>query len=117
MKLKTLATMAAAVGLLAMTAAVPAAQAQPGPDNGNAWVYRNGEWVWSPQLNVKNSQRYSELVRRDRAFRQARMREECGPITDPQLRQQCLDSFAQEGSGPAYGSSGANAGYGSSYGR
>jgi hypothetical protein len=23
------------------------------------------------------------------------MRRECGPITDPQLRQSCLDSFAQ----------------------
>jgi hypothetical protein len=31
----------------------------------------------------------------DQAFRQARMREECGPITDPQLHQQCLDSFAR----------------------
>jgi hypothetical protein len=25
----------------------------------------------------------------------ARIRKECGPITDPQLRQQCLDSFAE----------------------
>ena len=28
-------------------------------------------------------------------FRQARMRRECGPITDPQLRENCFASFAQ----------------------
>jgi hypothetical protein len=28
-------------------------------------------------------------------FRQARMRKECGPITDPQLHHQCLESFAR----------------------
>ena len=118
MMLKTLATVAAAAGLMAMAAGTPAAQAQPAPDNGHAWVLQNGEWVWLPQVNVRNSQRYSELVQHDRWFRDARMRKECGPITDPQLHQQCLDSFAQgSGSTPAYGSSGANNNYGSSYGR
>jgi len=118
MLIKTLATVAAAVGLMAMTAVVPAAKAQPGPDNGNAWVMQNGEWVWSPRLNVINSHRYSELVQHNRSFRQARMQKECGPIEDPQLHQQCLDSFAQAGSGnESYGSSGSNNNYGSSYGR
>jgi hypothetical protein len=95
MMLKTLATAAAAAGLLAMTAVVPAAQAQPGPDNGNAWVMRNGEWVWSPRLNIINSEHYSRLVATDPAFRHSRMRVECGPITDPMLHQQCIQSFAQ----------------------
>jgi hypothetical protein len=95
MMLKTLAGAAAAAGLLAMTAVVPAAQAQPAPGNGNAWVQRNGEWVWSPRLNVIHSEHYSRLVATSPGFRHARMRTECGPITDPGLHQQCLDSFSQ----------------------
>ena len=45
--------------------------------------------------NVIQSERYDRLVEANRSFRQARMRKECGPITDPQLRQSCFDSFAQ----------------------
>lgn len=96
MMLKTLATAVAAAGLLAMTAVVPAAQAQPGPNNGNAWVYRNGEWVWSARRNIINSERYSRLVATDPAFRHARERIECGPITDPMLHQRCVQSFEQQ---------------------
>jgi hypothetical protein len=95
MKLKTLATMAAAAGLLAVTAVVPAAQAQPGPGNGNAWVHRNGEWVWSPRQNIIHSERYSRLVATNPGFRRARMRTECGPITDPVLHQNCIQTFGQ----------------------
>jgi hypothetical protein len=47
------------------------------------------------QQNVIQSERYDRLLEASRSFRQARMRRECGPITDPQLRQSCLDSFAQ----------------------
>ena len=93
MMLKALATTAAAAGLLAMTAVVPTAHAQP--DHGNAWVHQNGGWVWSPRLNIVHSERYSRLVANSPAFRHARMRRECGPITDPGLHQQCLDSFSQ----------------------
>jgi hypothetical protein len=50
---------------------------------------------WSPRENVIQSQRYDRLVETNPAFREARMRKECGPITDPQLHQQCLDSFAR----------------------
>jgi len=50
---------------------------------------------WSPQRNVAESAQYDRLLKESPAFRQARMRKECGPITDPQLHQQCLDSFAQ----------------------
>jgi hypothetical protein len=35
------------------------------------------------------------LLETNGSFRQARMRRECGPITDPQLRQSCIDSFTQ----------------------
>jgi hypothetical protein len=50
---------------------------------------------WSPQRNVAESQQYDRLLKENPTFRQARMRKECGPITDPQLHQQCLDSFAR----------------------
>jgi hypothetical protein len=63
---------------------------------------------WSARRNVAESERYDRLVETNRAFRQARERKECGPITDPQLHQQCVDSFAQ------YEPSGAATGYGSS---
>jgi hypothetical protein len=49
----------------------------------------------APRQNVIQSERYDRLLETNRSFRQARMRRECGPITDPQLRQSCLDSFAQ----------------------
>src|SRR5215469_10397380 len=45
--------------------------------------------------NVTQSERYDRLLETNGSFRQARIRTECGPITDPQLRQSCLDSFAQ----------------------
>ena len=50
---------------------------------------------WSPQRNVAESAQYERLLKESPAFRQARMRRECGPITDPQLHRQCLDSFAR----------------------
>ena len=50
---------------------------------------------WSPQRNVAESEQYDRLLKGNPAFRQARMRKECGPITDRQLHQQCLDSFAR----------------------
>jgi hypothetical protein len=49
----------------------------------------------SPQRNVAESAQHERLLKESPAFRQARMRKECGPITDPQLHRQCLDSFAR----------------------
>lgn len=76
---------------------------------------------WSAQRNVAESERYDRLLEANPAFRQARIRKECGPITDPQLHQQCLDSFAQyeASGGPAtgYGSSAGTRTYRSNYGR
>ena len=43
--------------------------------------------------NVRESQQYEQLVCGNPGFRERRMREECGPITDPQLRESCLASF------------------------
>jgi hypothetical protein len=51
---------------------------------------------WSARRNVIESQHYDRLLETNRGFRQARMRKECGPIADPELRQQCLASFHQD---------------------
>jgi hypothetical protein len=98
MKLKALAGAAVATGLLTMAAGLPAAQAQAmhHGDNGNAWVWRNGERVWSPRANIIHSERYARMVATDPAFRRQRIRIECGPITDPVLYQRCIGSFRHE---------------------
>jgi hypothetical protein len=56
----------------------------------------HAEAVPSPNQNVVQSQHYDRMLETNRAFRQARMRKECGPITDQQLRQSCLASFNQD---------------------
>jgi hypothetical protein len=54
----------------------------------------------SAAQNVRESQQYEQLVCSNPAFRERRMREECGPITDPQLRQSCLASLNCGPGGP-----------------
>ena len=122
MIVKTTSLAFAAVCLMAVSG-LPTAHAQP------AQVLTNGPQVdqgdtspnWSARQNVIESERYDRLVERNRAFRQARERKECGPITDPQLHQQCLDSFAQYepsgGTATGSSSSGPTDANGSSYGR
>ena len=57
---------------------------------------------WSAQRNVIESQHYDALVATSPGFRAARMRKECGPISDPQLHADCVSSFDQyEGSSAA----------------
>jgi hypothetical protein len=51
---------------------------------------------WSARQNVIDSERYDRLLQTSRGFREARMRQECGPITDPQLQADCLASFDQD---------------------
>jgi hypothetical protein len=58
---------------------------------------------WSAHQNVRESQWYDHLLQTSRAFREARMQKECGPITDPQLNAACLSTFRQDE--PLYGSS------------
>ena len=50
----------------------------------------------SARQNVIQSERYDRSLETNRKFRQARERKECGPITDPELRQSCLASFKQD---------------------
>ena len=59
--------------------AVAGAMAQPARDPGAA-------------ANVRQSQAYEQALRNP-AFRAKRIQEECGPITDPQLHEQCVASF------------------------
>ena len=47
----------------------------------------------SAEENVRQSQAYERLLCTNPAFRQRRIAQECGPITDPQLHQQCVASF------------------------
>lgn len=70
---------------------------------------------WSARRNVMESQHYDRMLETNRSFRQARMRKECGPITDQELRQQCLASFNQ--TEPYTGSSSSRRGYHSESGR
>src|SRR6516225_11810426 len=58
---------------------------------------------WSARQNVIASKQYDRLLETNPAFRQARVRKECGPITAPQLHASCLASFNQNE--PAVGSS------------
>ena len=47
----------------------------------------------SARQNVIESKQYDRLLQTNRAFREARMRKECGSISDPQLHQSCIASF------------------------
>jgi len=70
---------------------------------------------WDARQNVIESKQYDRLLATNSAFRQARMRKECGPIADPELRQSCLASFDQKT--PYVGSSTAPRHHPSSAGR
>lgn len=102
MRIKTVTNLALAAGC-ALALAIPAAQAQM-PTS----VESNGPQVNPGDLgggraaarNVAESAQYDRLLETNRGFRQARMRKECGPITDPQLRANCLASFAEYESSP-----------------
>jgi hypothetical protein len=65
--------------------------------------------------NVVKSQRYDRMLETNRGFRNARMRKECGPVTDAQLRADCLASFSQNE--PFVGSSTTRRSYGTGSGR
>jgi hypothetical protein len=58
------------------------ALAQPMPQNNPA-----------AEQNVIQSERYSQVLRTNPAFRDRRIQQECGPITDPQLHEECVASF------------------------
>jgi hypothetical protein len=70
--------------LLAAAALIAAAAnvgAQPAPRSEGA------------QQNVKQSEQYERALCGNAAFRAKRIKQECDPITDPQLHESCLASF------------------------
>ncbi len=95
---ETLTSLAIAAGCLTMAAGIPAVQARMTQGD---QVITNGpqsrgvedSGTWSARANVIQSERYQRLVNDDAAFRRARMIKECGPVTDPQLHEQCIASF------------------------
>ncbi len=50
--------------------------------------------------NVRQAQRYDQMLRSSPSFRAQRMQIECGPITDPQLLASCVASFQAYGPTP-----------------
>ena len=70
---------------------------------------------WSARQNVIESQHYDRLLQSSPGFRAQRMRKECGPISDPQLHEQCVASFQQDE--PYTGSSTGPRTYRHNYGR
>ena len=98
MVINTAVTFAMAAVCLAAVAAAPAAHAQARRHTvtvKHAPIANPGDVSesWSAQQNVLESKQYELLLRTNPAFRKARMKKECGPITDPQLHQSCVASF------------------------
>ena len=98
MVINTATTVAMAVVCLAAMATIPASHAATQRHTvtvKHAPIVSPGDVSesWSPRQNVIESKQYDHLLRTNPGFRQARMRKECGPITDPQLRESCLASF------------------------
>jgi hypothetical protein len=80
--LRTLSPLLAA----ALFALAGQAIAQPMPQNNPA-----------AEQNVIQSERYSQLLRTNPAFRARRIQQECGSITDPRLHEECVASFPPGG--------------------
>jgi hypothetical protein len=76
------------VGFVALAAT--SVQAAPVPAN----PHYHSKWRETPTQNVRKSQQYDHLVSTSSSFRASRMRKECGPITDVELRANCLGSFS-----------------------
>jgi hypothetical protein len=106
---------AVAVACLMAIGTMPAAHAQQPTEviTNGPQVQRGDMGGWSARQNVIESHRYARLVATDPAFRAYRARIECGPITLPRLREECLQSFPQS----YQGGSMAPRPYGSYYGR
>ena len=76
------------VGLVALAAT--SVQAAPVPTNPHQHAKRHE----TPAQNVHKSQQYDHLVASNSSFRANRMRKECGPIRDAELRASCVGSFS-----------------------
>ena len=99
---KIVTSLAFSAAFLMAIATMPAARAQMGTSgavmvtNGPHFNPGDRSGAWSAQQNVRDSGRYEAAVHANGSFRANRISKECGPITDPELRQQCLASFHQD---------------------
>ena len=75
------------VGLVALAAT--SGQAAPVPTK----PHQHAKWHETPAQNVRKSQHYDHLVATNSSYRASRMRKECGPIKDAELRASCVGSF------------------------
>lgn len=95
----SLTSLAFAAGCALALAAMPSAHAQNYAENQmitNGPQASQGDYGdWSARQNVIESRHYDRLLETNMAFRRFRERKECGPIIDPQLREQCVASFQQ----------------------
>jgi hypothetical protein len=100
MIIKTTSLALAAACLITVSVSPPAhAQTAAGTElvtNGPQTDPGDVSSAWSARQNVTDSQRYDRLLQTSRGFREARMRQECGPVTDPQLHANCLATFNQD---------------------
>jgi hypothetical protein len=117
MSIKT-TSLAFAAACLTVIATMPAGHAETrlltnGPQVNRGDVSPN----WSARQNVIESQQYDRLVASNPGFRSFRMRKECGPIADPEMRNNCVASFNTFEPGVGVGSSMPPRNYRSEYGR
>jgi hypothetical protein len=107
MMTKRMTSLAFAVACIAALATMPAYSqtagtygATPGYDCQHADAPQASEGNVAPSAsarrNVIESRQYDRALESNRGFRQARIRKECGPISDPELRQSCLSSFNKD---------------------
>ena len=91
---KTVTSLALAAGC-AIALAIPAAQAQTTDTQvlTNGPRFNAGDRAGLAARNNAESAQYDRLLEISPAFRAGRIRKECGPITDIQLRQNCFASF------------------------
>ena len=88
------------IGTAQAQALPPQAQPYPGPTQvqvaSNQPQASAGDFGdWSAERNNIESAQYDHLLQVSPGFRHMRMRQECGPISDPQLHEQCRASFDQ----------------------
>jgi hypothetical protein len=102
MRTLKLASLAAA-GLLALAGIAAPARAQIAPPPQRVEIYTglprfepgDDPANWSARQNVVESNRYERLTHTNPAFRAARIRKECDPITEPGLYDQCVATFGE----------------------
>lgn len=96
---KSVLSLALAAGTVLALGTMPSAHAQMMADQQmitNGPQASTGDYGdWSSRANVIQSAHYDRLLETNLAFRHSRERKECGPIGDPQMRDQCLASFQQ----------------------